>query len=75
MIPNVDQATLDALKQRATRHRRSLRQELMTILEAAVREPVQQTPAELAATNRTRLAQSGRTFSDSTALVREDRER
>ena len=75
VIPNIDQATLDALKQGATRHRRSLQQELVTILEAAVREPVQQTPAELAAAIRTRLAQSGRTFSDSTALVREDRER
>ena len=41
----------------------------------ARRYPVQQTPAELAAAIRTRLAQSGRTFSDSTALVREDRER
>ena len=75
LIRNVDQSTLEALKRRAERHRRSLQQELLTILEAAVREPAPRMPAELAATLRTRLAQSGRTFSDSTALIREDRER
>ena len=75
LIRNVPEATLAVLKSRAAASRRSLQQDLLGILEAAVAEQTSPTPAEIAATIRARLAASGRAFGDSTALVREDRER
>ena len=75
LIRNVPEATLTALKQRAGRGHRSLQQELLGILRAAAEEQASPTPAEIAATIRARLAASGRTFSDSTPMLREDRER
>ena len=75
LVRNVPQPVLDALKHRAEQHRRSLQQELVTILEAAAQEASRETAAQVAAALRARLAQSGRTFSDSTLDLREDRER
>ena len=75
LVRNVPEPVLESLKQRAARHRRSLQQELLGILETAAEEPPRRSPAEVAAALRARLAQSGRTFGDSAALVREDRER
>lgn len=75
LIRNVPEMILAALKSRAAASRRSLQQDLLGILEAAVAERASPTPAEIAATIRARLAASGRAFGDSTALVREDRER
>jgi plasmid stability protein len=75
LIRDVPEATLTALKERAGTGRRSLQQELLGILKAAAEEQASPTPAEIAATIRSRLAASGRSFSDSTPLVREDRER
>ncbi len=75
LIRNVSDEVLQALKQRAARHRRSLQQELLSILDSAARGPVLETPADVAKAIRSRLAQSGRSFGDSTPLIREDRER
>jgi plasmid stability protein len=75
LIRNVPQPTLDALKRRADQSRRSLQQELATILDLAARDAGTPTPAEIAATIQARLAASGRTYSDSAPLIREDRER
>jgi plasmid stability protein len=75
LVRNVPQPLLEALKERSVRHRRSLQQELVSILEAAVQEVPRRTAAEVAAAVRERLAHSDRTFGDSAALVREDRER
>lgn len=75
LIRNVPEAVLHILKRRAADHRRSLQQELLSILEAAAHEAPEKTPVEVAAAIRARLARSGRSFSDSTPLVREDRER
>ena len=75
LVRDVPQTLLDALKRRAARHRRSVQQEIVTILEAAAGEPERRTPAEVAAAIRARLAESGRTFRNSTDLIREDRER
>lgn len=76
LIRNVPASILDALKQRSERNRRSLQQELSDILEQAAAQPIgRKTEAEIAAAIRARLAASGRTFSDSVDLIREDRDR
>lgn len=72
LIRNVNQTTLEKLKERARRHKRSLQGEVSSILERAVRTDVSQF-LEKAARLRERLA--GRTFSDTTELIAEDRAR
>jgi plasmid stability protein len=72
LIRNLDQETVDRLKERARRHRRSLEGEVRVILEkeaaAGARDPWQ-------LAERIRASFGGRRFSDSAALVREDRDR
>ena len=78
LIRNVPEGVLETLKRRAEEHRRSLQGELLTILEEAAAEPSQADLEEFiraAAAMRERLASTGRTFSDSGELVREDRDR
>ena len=75
LIRDIRAATLAALKMRAQQHGRSLQQELSLLLDEAARQVSQPSPDEVAATIRTRLAREGRVFSDSTPMVREDRER
>lgn len=75
LIRDVPEPILDALKRRSEQHRRSLQQELLTILEDAVAGVPSQSAADLAALIRERLAATRMTFSDSAELVREDRRR
>jgi plasmid stability protein len=75
LVRRVPETLVGSLKRRASRHRRSLQQELLSILEMAAREPADQSPALVAARIRARLAQAGRTFSNSAILLREDRRR
>ena len=75
LVRDVPDDVLEALKRRAAEHRRSLQQELLRILETTAREPTRQMAIQAAATIRERLARSGRTFSDSADLLREDRQR
>ncbi len=75
LVRDIPPQTLAALKIRARQHRRSLQQELAALLEEAAQQAAQPSPDEIAAAIRARLAQSGRVFSDSTALIREDRAR
>lgn len=75
LVRGVQQQTLDALKQRAKRNHRSLQQEVLSVLEMVAQESSTRSPGEVAAEIRLKLAQSGRAFSDSTELVRQDRER
>lgn len=75
LVRHVPEALVRSLKQRAVQHRRSLQQELVSILESAVGESAGKSPAQIAAAIRTHLAQTGRTFADSAPLVREDRQR
>lgn len=75
LVRDVPQGTVEALKRRAARHRRSLQQELLGILETSAEEPQVKSPAQVAATIRARLAKTGRTFTDSAPSIREDRER
>lgn len=75
LVRDVPQHTLDALKQRAKRNRRSLQQELLSVLEATAEVSQVGSPAQIASAIRARLAQNDRRFSDSVELVRRDRER
>lgn len=71
LIRNLDEATMESLKERARRHNRSLQGEVKLILEASARQPDE---APLAIAERWQGYFAGRTFSDSTELVREDRD-
>lgn len=72
LIRNLDPKLVDRLKERAGEHGRSLEAELRAILDAAAAMDLVEARA-LAARIRRRL--SGRTHSDSAALVAEDRHR
>jgi antitoxin FitA len=72
LIRNLDESTIENLKDRARRHHRSLQGEVKLILEASVRQPEE---PPLAIAERWQNYFAGRTFSDSTELIREDRER
>lgn len=74
LIPDVAESLLKQLQQRAVRHGRSIEAEARVILEDALRPDPAKVWAEIDAF-RQRLAASGRTFSDSTELIREDRDR
>lgn len=75
LVRDVPTATLAALKRRARQHGRSLQHELALVLDRAAREVDQASAEEIAAAIRARLAQPGRVFTDSTGLIRADRER
>jgi plasmid stability protein len=75
LIRDVPDDILAALKRRAEENRRSLQQELMSIVETAARATDHRSAAQVADVIRERLAATGRTFSDSSALIREDRDR
>lgn len=75
LVRRVPEHVMKSLKQRAVRHRRSLQQEVMAILEFAAAAPDGRNPAEVAAAIRARLARSNRRFTDSTPLIRDDRAR
>ncbi|KKM11646.1 hypothetical protein SY88_08195 [Clostridiales bacterium PH28_bin88] len=74
LIRGVPKTLLDHLKQRAVSNRSSLQQELLSILEEAVR-PHSLQSIETAKRIRKQLENSRRQFGDSTQLIREDRER
>ncbi len=74
LVRNLQKETVESLKQRAKANHRSLQAELAWILEnAAIVQPASfwQSTAKI----REQLAQSKKLFSDSTELVREDRDR
>ena len=68
------EATVAKLKDRASQHGRSLQQELKLILEEAARQNAAESWEAIHQFRRL-LQESGRVFSDSTDLLREDRER
>ena len=74
LIRGVDTQTLQRLKARAKRNGRSLQGEAKLILEQAAGHSL---PEALAAAGqwRRKLAKQGRRFTDSAALIREDRAR
>ena len=72
LIRDVPQEIIDELKSRAASQRRSLQQELRLILEETVKPDLLKA-IRLAEEICNKLTASGRTFSDSTTLLREDR--
>lgn len=72
LVRNLDEQTVQRLKERAARNKRSLQKEVHEILERAALITVIDSQA-LAARIREKL--SGRKHSDSAALIREDRRR
>ena len=76
LVRNVPEPILEALKRQAEEHYCSLQGELLAILEEAVAlRRSREEHAKFAAQMRERLAKTGRTFSDSVDLIREDRDR
>jgi plasmid stability protein len=75
LIRNVPDHILETLKKSAADHEHSLQQELLNALEEAVRLRSREEHLKFADEMRERLAKSGRTFTDSVDLIREDRER
>jgi len=73
LVRQLDDKIVDRLKKRAKEHGRSLQSEVKTILEDAV--PDYEGAWKRIEGLRKRLRKSGRTFSDSAALIREDRDR
>ena len=74
VIPDIDPATLDLLRQRAAHTAHSVETEAKAILAAAL-QPSLADPWAAVNAIREELARSGREFPDSTPLVREDRDR
>jgi antitoxin FitA len=74
LIRDLDEKTVKALKKRASDSNRSLQAELKTILQEAASDDWQRT---WVAADRIfeELRRSGQKFSDTTALLREDRKR
>ncbi|ULA62893.1 MAG: Arc family DNA-binding protein [Nitrospira sp.] len=73
LVRQLDGKIVERLKKRAKEHGRSLQSEVKTILEDAV--PDYEGAWKRIEGLRKRLGKSGRTFSDSAALIREDRGR
>lgn len=72
LIRNLEEETMQKLKERAKKHNRSLQGEVKLILEGYANSPDE---SPLAIAERWQGYFAGRTFSDSAELVREDRER
>ena len=73
LIPNIDPATLELLRQRADHNASTVEAEAKAVLSEALR-PAHDPWAAINALCE-ELAQSGREFTDSTPLIREDRDR
>ena len=72
LVRNLRASVVTRLKLRARQHRRSLQEELREILEHAAK---QNTAAARASVDQVRKMFAGRTFHDSSELIRRDRAR
>lgn len=73
-IPDIDESLMSRLKQRAAAHGQTIEAEAKTILAQMLGKSEDDVWAKVDAIH-ARLAASGRTFSDSAELLREDRDR
>jgi len=74
LVRGVPDPIIQRIKARADRHGRSLQQELLRVLAEAADE-LDEHFLQGAREHRARYVAENRTFSDSTELIREDRER
>ncbi|MEX0716873.1 MAG: hypothetical protein WD066_09810 [Planctomycetaceae bacterium] len=74
VLANIDDRVLEELRERAVGHGRTPEEEAKVILSETLRRPDRGAWAPVDAI-RERLAATGRHFSDSAELLREDRER
>jgi plasmid stability protein len=74
VLTDVDDVVLDDLRERATRHGRTSAEEAKAILAEVLRSKCRDVWGPVDAIYQ-RLAASGRTFTDSSDLLREDRDR
>ncbi len=72
LVRDLDPAVMESLRARARRNGRSLEAEARAIFRAAVAADASESLADV---ERVRALFAGRTFGESTALIREDRER
>jgi plasmid stability protein len=75
VIPDVDDATLARLRERAARHGRTIETEVKAILSEALPSVPAGDPWAAVNAYREQLAATGHAFPDSTESIREDRER
>lgn len=75
LVRGLEPETVERLKQRAKRHRRSLQGEAKLILEDAAQKVSMEEARAIAEKIRKQLEATGKHFSDSAELIREDRER
>lgn len=75
LVRNLKDTVVARLKKRAAQRGRSLQAEVKQILEAAAAEADQTDVWKRIEQFRERMRRSGRTFSDSAELIREDRDR
>ncbi len=75
VIPDIDEVTLNRLRERAMQHAQSVEVEAKVILVGALHAACPANPWTAINAMREDLARSGREFPDSTPLVREDRDR
>jgi len=75
LVKNVPDDVVESSKDRAVRNGRSLDDELLEVLGDAALGARRRAAIAAAAAVRNELVATGRTFSDSTDLVREDRDR
>lgn len=74
LVRGLEAQTIERLKERAKRHKRSLQGEVKMIIEEAVPAKMSMEEAREAA-QKIRKSFGSRVFSDSAELIREDRER
>ena len=75
LVRNLDTKTVERLKERAKRNRRSLQAEVRVILEDVARRGAMSLESRWELADRLRKELEGRVHSDSTLLIREDRDR
>ena len=75
LVKHGPEEIVESLKERAARNGRSLDAELLDVLEDAALGARRRAAIAAADAFRQELAATGRTFSDSTELLREDRDR
>jgi len=75
VLHNVPNRLLEPLRDRAARNKSSIEGEILTILDAALTHESRADAIAAASAIHDRLTSTGRSFSDSVELLREDRER